>query len=150
MTGFSFNAPTTTPDELIVNDSFFPNLQLNLIRESVRLDGSVSNARLKDAAIAAILEINDQLRALKFKAATLNELATSTIDGKPNTELLYLRAVHSAIAADINEKYRSYDSTSDGQKRAEQLAPTIDDHRRNLRWAIRDLLGTSRCTVELI
>lgn len=150
MTGFSFNAPTTTPDELIVNDSFFPNLQLNLIRESVRLDGSVSNARLKDAAIAAILEINDQLRALKFKTATLNELATSTIDGKPNTELLYLRAVHSAIAADINEKYRSYDSTSDAQKRAEQLAPTIDDHRRNLRWAIRDLLGTSRCTVELI
>lgn len=150
MTGFSFNAPTTTPDELIVNDSFFPNLQLNLIRESVRLDGSVSNARLKDAAIAAILEINDQLRSLKLKAATLNELATSTIDGKPNTELLYLRAVHSAIAADINEKYRSYDSTSDGQKRAEQLAPTIDDHRRNLRWAIRDLLGTSRCTVELI
>ncbi|TCB68661.1 head completion/stabilization protein [Acinetobacter sp. ANC 4178] len=150
MTGFSFNAPTTTPDELIVNDSFFPNLKLNLIRESVRLDGSVSNARLKDAAIAAILEINDQLRSLKLKAATLNELATSNIDGKPNTELLYLRAVHSAIAADINEKYRSYDSTSDGQKRAEQLAPTIDDHRRNLRWAIRDLLGTSRCTVELI
>ncbi|TCB81641.1 head completion/stabilization protein [Acinetobacter sp. ANC 4173] len=150
MTGFSFNAPTTTPDESIGNDGFFPNLQLNLIRESVRLDGSVSNARLKDAAIAAILEINDQLRSLKLKAATLNELATSTIDGKPNTELLYLRAVHSAIAADINEKYRSYDSTSDGQKRAEQLAPTIDDHRRNLRWAIRDLLGTSRCTVELI
>jgi hypothetical protein len=150
MTGFSFNAPTTTPDESILNDGFFPNLQLNLIREAVRLDGSVSNARLKDAAIAAILEINEQLRSLKLKAATLNELATSTIDGKPNTELLYLRAVHSAIAADINEKYRSYDSTSDGQKRAEQLAPTIDDHRRNLRWAIRDLLGTSRCSVELI
>lgn len=150
MTGFSFNAPTTTPDESVSNDGFFPNLQLNLIREAVRLDGSVSNARLKDAAIAAILEINEQLRSLKLKAATLSELATSTIDGKPNTELLYLRAVHSAVAADINEKYRSYDSTSDGQKRAEQLAPTIDDHRRNLRWAIRDLLGTSRCSVELI
>ena len=62
MTGFSFNAPTTMPDESISNDGFFPNLQLNLIRESVRLDGSVSNPRLKDAAIAAMLEINEQLR----------------------------------------------------------------------------------------
>ncbi|WP_288386581.1 head completion/stabilization protein [uncultured Acinetobacter sp.] len=26
----------------------------------------------------------------------------------------------------------------------------MDDHRRNLRWAIRDLLGQSRCTVDLI
>lgn len=150
MTGFSFNAPTTMPDESISNDGFFPNLQLNLIQESVRLDGSISNPRLKDAAIAAMLEINEQLRSLKFKASALSELATSTIDGKPNTELLYLRAIHSAIAADINEKYRSYDSTGDGQKRAEELSPTIDEHRRNLRWAIRDLLGTSRCTVELI
>jgi hypothetical protein len=98
MTGFSFNAPTTMPDESISNDGFFPNLQLNLIRESVRLDGSISNPRLKDAAIAAMLEINEQLRSLKFKASALSELATSTIDGKPNTELLYLRAIHSAIA----------------------------------------------------
>lgn len=95
----------------------------------MRLDGSISNPRLKDAAIAAMLEINEQLRSLKFKASALSELATSTIDGKPNTELLYLRAIHSAIAADINEKYRSYDSTGDGQKRAEELSPTIDEHR---------------------
>ncbi|MGH8369197.1 MAG: head completion/stabilization protein, partial [Pseudomonas sp.] len=27
---------------------------------------------------------------------------------------------------------------------------TIDDYRRDLRWAVRDFLGISRTTVELI
>lgn len=150
MTGFSFNAPHTMPDESISNDGFFPNISLNQVREAVRFDGSVSNVRLKDSIIAAVLEINQQLLSLKSKANALNGLATSQINGQPNTELLYFRAVHSAVAADINEKYLSYDSTAEGQKRAEGLTPTIDDHRRNLRWAIRDLLSLSRCTVELI
>lgn len=150
MSGFTFNAPVSTENESIQNDGFFPDIQLNDVREKVRLDGSVTNKRLIDSIISAMLEINDQLKTLKSKAVTLDELATSHIAGKPNTQLLYERAIYSAIAADINEKYRSYDSTGDGQKRGQELEPTVDDYRRNLRWAIRDLLGQSRCTVDLI
>ena len=150
MSGFTFNAPVSTENESIQNDGFFPDIQLNDVREKVRLDGSVTNKRLIDSIISAMLEINDQLKTLKSKAVTLDELATSLIAGKPNTKLLYERAIYSAVAAYINEKYRSYDSTGDGQKRGQELEPTVDDHRRNLRWAIRDLLGQSRCTVELI
>lgn len=150
MSGFTFNAPVSTENESIQNDGFFPDIQLNDVREKVRLDGSVTNKRLIDSIISAMLEINDQLKTLKSKAVTLDELATSHIAGKSNTQLLYERAIYSAVAADINEKYRSYDSTGDGQKRGQELEPTVDDHRRNLRWAIRDLLGKPRCTVDLI
>lgn len=150
MSGFTFNAPVSTENESIQNDGFFPDIQLNDVREKVRLDGSVTNKRLIDSIISAMLEINDQLKTLKSKTVIFNELATSHIAGKPNTQLLYERAIYSAVAADINEKYRSYDSTGDGQKRGQELEPTVDDHRRNLRWAIRDLLGQPRCTVELI
>ena len=143
MSGFTFNAPVSTENESIQNDGFFPDIQLNDVREKVRLDGSVTNKRLIDSIVSAMLEINDQLKTLKSKTTNFDELATSHIAGKPNTQLLY-------VAADINEKYRSYDSTGDAQKRGQELEPTVDDHRRNLRWAIRDLLGQSRCTVELI
>jgi len=37
-----------------------------------------------------------------------------------------------------------------GNKNAEELTPTIDDYRRDLRWAVRDFLGINRSTVELI
>ena len=46
--------------------------------------------------------------------------------------------------------YRSYDSTNSGNNNAEELTPTIDDYRRDLRWAVRDFLGINRSTVELI
>lgn len=150
MTGFTFNAPEGTTNQTIQNDGFFPDIQLDDVRKSVRFDGSVTNERLFDAVVNSILEINKQLISLKSKSATFTELAATSVAGKTDVEILYIRAVCSSVAATINENYRSYDSTSDGQKRAEELMPSIDDHRRNLRWAIRDLLGISRCTVELI
>ncbi|WON80837.1 head completion/stabilization protein [Acinetobacter sp. UGAL515B_02] len=150
MTDFSFNAPQSTSSEVISNDPFFPDVALEDVRQKVRFDGSVTNQRLTDSITAAMLEINHQLRTLKTKASSLNDLATGQIGGKANTQILYERAIHSAVAADINEKYRAYDSSSEGQKRGQELEPTVDDHRRNLRWAIRDLLGQSRCTVDLI
>ena len=70
-----------------------------------------SKQRLTDSITAAMLEINHQLRSLKTKASYLNDLATGQIGGKANTQILYERAIHSAVAADINEKYRAYDST---------------------------------------
>jgi len=116
----------------------------------LRFDGSVSDPRLIEAIENAMLDVNAMLASLKSKGASLSELATSQINNKGNTEILYFRAINSYVGAHVNEKYRSYDSTSTGQKRAEDLMPTIDEYRRDLRWAIRDLIGSPRMTVELI
>ena len=48
------------------------------------------------------------------------------------------------------ERMLSFDATAAGQRKAESQEPAIDDHRRNARWAIRDILGLPRTTTELI
>lgn len=149
MSGLTFNGGETA-DQIISNDAFFPNISSKKVRESLRFDGSVSDPRLIEAIENAMLDVNAMLDSLKGKGASLAALATSQINNKGNTEILYFRAINSYVGAHVNEKYRSYDSTSTGQKRAEDLMPTIDEYRRDLRWAIRDLLGSPRMTVELI
>lgn len=147
--GISFNAGTTSPSIVISND-FFPAVDLADVRKVVRFDGSVSDERLKEAVINAMLEVNQLLQPLKVEGKTFADYATCSIDGRTDAEIRYFRAVYSATAAYICEHYRSYDSTKDGMEKGQKLGDTIDEHRRNLRWAIRDLLGRGRCTVELI
>jgi hypothetical protein len=61
-----------------------------------------------------------------------------------------MRAVQAAAGAEVCERYRGYDTTASGAKSADENTPTIDDYRRDQRWAIRDFLGKSRTTVELL
>lgn len=149
MSGLTFNGTNNT-DQTITNDPFFIDISLKTVRESLRFDGSVSDMRLIEAIENALIEINSGLALLKNNGGSLAELATGQINNKPNTHILYFRAVVAHVGAHINEKYRSYDSTSTGQKRAEDMTPTIDEYRRDLRWAMRDLLGSARTTVDLI
>ena len=134
----------------MTNDGFFPNIETNHIRQVVRLDGSISNARLMHEAENAMLECNELLDSLKTKASALSELNTSFINGKGNKEILYFRAIASCCAALLSENYRSYDSSGTGQNRADDVGISATEHRRNQRFAIRDLLKKKRMTVELL
>jgi hypothetical protein len=62
----------------------------------------------------------------------------------------YRRAVYSTAGAELAERYRGFDATGSGNANADQLTPTIDEYRRDARWAISDILGLGRTTVELI
>ena len=155
MTGLIANGNRTTNEDVVItSDAFFPGISSKEIREALRFDGSVTNQRLIPAIEAAIIEVNEQLDSLTSKAATLAEISTKKITTggveKPITEVLYLRAVAAAVGAELNEKYRAYDTTSNGGQKADELTPTIDDYRRDLRFAIRDLKKLRRVNVELI
>jgi len=63
---------------------------------------------------------------------------------------LYRRAVYASAQAELIERYRDVDTTHAGHVRADTLDPTIDDYRRNVRYAIRDMLGRPRADVELL
>ena len=56
------------------------------------------------------------------------------------------------IAADSMDEYNKPDLSHviSQSQRADDLTPSIDELRRDQRWAIRDLKGESRVTVELI
>ncbi|MCO8066819.1 head completion/stabilization protein [Acinetobacter schindleri] len=148
--GFVANGNSTPSQIVIKSDSFYPDVDLDHIREIVRIDGAVTNARLQQAIIEEVIDVNRLLKSLKDKAAQLSDLSTSEINDQPETDYLYLSAVANGVAAKVNENYRNYDSSNAGGKKAEDAELTVDDYRRNKQWAILQLLGENHTVVELI
>ncbi|MFW2151851.1 head completion/stabilization protein [Acinetobacter gyllenbergii] len=150
MSGLIANGSPSNQDQIISSDDFFPSVSSNKIREVLRLDSSVTNQRLIPAIEAAVIHVNEQLDSLISKAPSLAEITTKTVNGKPTSVVLYFRAIAAAAGAELNEKYRSYDTTSNGSQKAEDLTITVDDFKRDLRFAIRDLKMIRRLSVELL
>lgn len=150
----------TTPaieeaEQNIVNDGFFPDIVMAEAREAMRIDSTVTEQRLRHALIEAIAGANDELADWQQSQvndgyATLIAVPSPQLAGKSKNVYRYLRAVYASAAADLAERYRSFDTTNEGNRRADELDPAIDDLKRNYRFAINDLLGISRATIELI
>ena len=139
----------------INTDPFWPSIDLEDVRGTLRIDASVTPIRLETATIAAAIGINREFatwRRVKQADgyATLADVPAEEIENKSELVHLYQRAIYAATGAEICERYRSYDSTNSGNQNADELTPSIDELRRDQRWAVRDFLGLGRTTVELI
>ncbi|UVM06424.1 head completion/stabilization protein [Pseudomonas laurylsulfatiphila] len=154
MSGFIATG-STAEAYVISNDGFWPDIDGATLRAAIRLDGSISDARLEVAAVNALIQVNQELRGLKASHqadghAVLADVPADRINDESCLVLLYRRAIYCTAAAELSERYRSFDSTAEGNRNAEELTPSIDEYRRDARFAIRDLLGVGHCTVELI
>ncbi len=139
----------------ITNDGWFPDLDGQHLRDSLRLDGSITDARLETAAVNAMIEINRELKAWKAQQlaagnASLADVPADQIQGESQLLHLYRRAIYCSAGAELAERMRDYSATGDGAERAEALTPTADEYRRDARWALRSILGRVHTTVELI
>ncbi|MBI3727100.1 MAG: head completion/stabilization protein [Burkholderiales bacterium] len=160
MPSFSANPPGgSTPQSIpVTNDGFFPDIDLIAMRDAIRLDGTVTDTRLRDATVAAIIHVNSEVKSLKASAigagnAHLADIPADQVDGKSILVAHYLRAVYCTAKADLIERYADYDTTAtslDDKKLVGFLANGHEDQRRNAQWAISDLLGRHHVTVELI
>lgn len=145
----------SVPSSHINSDPFWPSIDLDSMREKLRIDSSVTPARLETAVVAGIISVNRDLAKWRSAQqaqgfAALAEVPTDAYLTSAERQHLYVRAVECAAGAEVSERYRGYDSTSSGNKNAEGSTPTIDEYRRDQRWAVRDFLGKSRTTVELL
>lgn len=150
----------TTPDhsplephsQTVSNNGFFPDISLSDMRNAMRTDGTVSENRLKNAVIEAIATVNAELAPLRKRsqAFSLEQIECDHIDGESLLVQRYKRAVFCLATANLYERYRSYDSTKDGAEKAQEFEQSVDDLRRDARFAIRDLLQIQRWTAELI
>lgn len=147
---FVANGNNTPSNINISNGTFFPTISLDDIRDFIRIDGSVTDVRLRQLIVEEMIDVNRLLASLVMKAETLAELASNTIDNKPETEILYFSAVSNGVAAKVTEKYAAYDATNSGVKKAEMMDCSTDDYRRNKQWAIQQLKGENNTVVELI
>ncbi|WP_164276494.1 head completion/stabilization protein [Stenotrophomonas sp. B1-1] len=155
MSSFVANGATAPAHDPISAGPFWPDIDVNALREAIRVPGDVLPARLRQTVLVALISVTRELDAWQAKQmaegyATLDQVPARRIDGRSVLEHLFHRAVQCCTAVELHERYRSYDATAQGNQRADDLSPTIDEMRRDLRNAISDLLGTRRVTVELI
>lgn len=147
------NPPIEAEDAQVTNDPWFPQIDASKVRESCLLDGTVTATRLADAIDSAIDTVNGELRS--YKAAQI-ELGVASLgaagDGRQAGR--YLRAIHAHVQAELAEAHREIDTTPHNDSKTERIRERIEakvaEHQRRLRWAISDLVGRPRNTVELI
>jgi hypothetical protein len=148
-------AATQSDAATLTNDGWFPDIDLRDLRESMRLDGTVTDERLRPATLEAMASINAELASWQMaqRAAGYTDLANvpaPRINAESTHLLRYRRAVYHLTRSDLTEQYRAYDSTKSGGQRAEELEATVSESRRNARWAVNAIRGIARSTIELI
>lgn len=144
----------SAPD-VIENTFFWPSLDLAEYRRDMRTDGTVTPERLRLAARTAISEVNAELFEFRRKQmdrgyAVLADVPSEKIDGESERVQLYRRAVWCWTKAVTVENYRDFDSTAEGNKKADEMEVSLGDLWRDARWAIARLQELPHMTVELI
>lgn len=155
MSSFFAAEPTAAGQNLIVNDGFFPDIDVDTATAAMRQDGTVTAERLRAALVEAALSVNADLGAWRTEQQaagyeTLESVPSAQIDSKSAHLHRYLRAVYCEARAGLIERYRDYDATAAGDRKAEALMQAVEDLRRDARWATSDIIGRPRSTVELI
>uniref|UniRef100_A0A3L0VSB4 Head completion/stabilization protein n=1 Tax=Escherichia coli TaxID=562 RepID=A0A3L0VSB4_ECOLX len=154
-TGFIATAPTAPDEGEITSNPFWPAISLPDLRDTVRLDGTVTTARLTHAVIDAITSVNRDLAEWRSARqaeghASLAAVPSEVINSESVHLHSYRRAVYAMTRANLLERYTDYSATGDGVKGADAKIVSSDDLYRDARFAIRDILGTTHNTVELI
>ena len=144
----------TVPEFIVRNDGWFPDIDLKDMREVMRLDGTVTQTRLKQAVIAAIIYVNTDLQlwqeSQKKNHHRLENIPSTDIACESILTINYKRAVYCMAKADLIERYRDYDTTGEGNKKVEWLESSPGEQRRNAHWAIADIIRRRHLTVEII
>jgi hypothetical protein len=154
MSGLVATAPNTAPDPVSSGD-WYPSIDPTDARKVMRIDGTVTNERLIECLALAMSAVEDQLdpwqqQQVALGRASLADVPSKTIGGETRLVLCYRRAVYATAQAEMIERYRDLDTTNSGQRRAGVMDESVDDYHRNVRYAIRDILGRPRADVELL
>lgn len=159
MAGFVASPPSgpavEDPADLVAGDAFWPGLSISGFQAEMRIPEEVDPSRLRAALRGGMLQIRGELRSWKAGhvlagVATLTAVDSEEIDGEPAVELLYRRAVFHAAAAELAETHSDIAATGDGQERNEARRDAAGELRRLATLAVRDMLGVTRTSVELI
>lgn len=147
--------PAQPAAEPVDHDSWFPGVDLTALRAQARLRDSVTPERLREAVLSALIWVGDQLadwQAAQIAAGytTLGAVPSTAIMGESRKLILYRQAVAAWTKALVVERYRDTDLTGAGDRRADDLDPSVGELRRDAIHAVRAILGRTRTDVELI
>ncbi len=145
--------PAETAEPPVKNTFFWPDIDLQQLRESLRYEGTVTAQRLRLAVKTAISEVNAELydwRADQMAAGfkTLADVPAEALDGASEKITHYLAAVEAITAATIAERYRGYDAS--GTKKAGDVEASADEYWRDARFSISRVGERPNCIVSLL
>lgn len=153
--GFIPTNPASKDEGEISSAPFWPVIKLADLRAIMRTDGTITTERLRHAVIDAIAAVNSDLSgwAINRQGEGHDQLAdvpSQTISGESVLVHWYRRAIYSMARANLYERYLDSSATEAATKDAEPRNQTADDLYRDARFAIRDILGITHSTIELI
>lgn len=137
--------------------AWWPTIDLAALRDAMRLDGAITPQRLLPAVQEAVATTAELLAA--WALARQDEGRTSLaavpalqVDGESVHVQRFRRAVYCHAKANLIERYSDYDTTGRARKddQEESRETQAEQYRRDATWAVRDILGTTRVSVELI
>jgi hypothetical protein len=149
-------SPASPANSTIVTADFWPNIDVNAVRESLELGGEIPHVRLLEALWDGVIFVTDELaawRALQAAAgfATLTAVApTEQVDGKTRLELLFVAAVSAYAAARIAARNPDLTATDKGSDRGDQRRAMADDFLADCTRSIRQIQGLRRVVAELV
>ena len=136
---------------------WWPTVDLAALRDAMRLDGTITPQRLLPAVQEAVATTVGLLATWAQSRqdegrASLAAVPALQVDGESVNVQRYRRAVYCHAKANLIERYSDYDTTGRARKddQEESRETQAEQYRRDATWAVRDILGNTRLTVELI
>lgn len=144
--------PADAAEPPIVNTFFWPDVNLQRLRDALRYEGTITPARLRQAVKTAISEVNAELydyRAEKMAAGfkTLTDVPADQLDGESEKLSNYFDAVSHLTSATIVERYRGYDASG---KKGDEVKASADEYWRDARFSISKIAGKRACIIGLL
>ena len=141
----------------IPNSPWWPTVSFCAYREASRIDRTANDAQAFKQLTEAVARVNGQISGWFSNQMALTPGLTCLVDlpapdhqAVDYYEARYLRAVHSAADALLAEDFRDFDTTAEGDRRADAMEGRIDAYRRESHNAIADITGLPRRRVELL
>ncbi len=155
------NPSPATTEASIDPGAFWPAIVPGLMRDQMRIDGTIPAPRLRSALIEAAASVNGELASWRQSRqdagrVALEDVPAEEVDGTSILVHRYLRAVGCLAKASLLERLGDYDatgkamSTSQAADKAAALNAHVDDLQRDARHAIAAIQGRSGSVVELI
>lgn len=148
-----FSAVNPVVNKTVITPAFVPDISVKDFADAMKLDGTVTPARMEYALTDSASSVCRELRA--WTANVINDhgfltLAEYDLAHETDKCFSFKKAVYNLAKAQLTEHYRDYDTGKDATARSKELTPQIDTCYRNARNAIADIKGEMHSTIELI
>ncbi len=140
-------APASPVNSTVEADGWFPAIDVNRVRDTLRIgEGVVIHERLVAAIEGAMITALRQLAEWRSAFAVLGierliDIDDIEIGGRKRTEVIWERIIRYYAAAEIADLHRDLVASDQANIRSENERVTADDYRRMAHHAVSDLLS---------